>query len=111
MVYLELFHGRNNPNQNLDDWGEEGPVFGPLNWVHTTYRYHIKLGVPGHEGMAELFLFDDMIYYNGVYYGDWSIFSTDTFRSSANLRKRRVQYDHALSELPTGIATRVEVVT
>ena len=29
-VYLHLFHGRAEPDQSLDDWGEQGPVLGPF---------------------------------------------------------------------------------
>lgn len=76
MIYIRLFHGRTNPNQNMDDWGTDGPVFGPYEFVHTTYTYHIKLGRNGGH-VDELFLYEDMMYYDGVYYGDWSFFSGD----------------------------------
>jgi hypothetical protein len=32
-VYLELYHGRHSPDENLDDWGFEGPVLGPFPYV------------------------------------------------------------------------------
>lgn len=41
-LYLGLFHGR-KPGEELDDWGSQGPVIGPLKFVHTTYGFHIKL--------------------------------------------------------------------
>lgn len=31
--YLHLFHGRKDPNQQMDDWGEDGPYIGPLHAV------------------------------------------------------------------------------
>ena len=43
-VYIELFHGRNDPDQEMEDWGVPGPVFGPFRFAHTTYSDHIKLG-------------------------------------------------------------------
>lgn len=43
-VYLELFHGRRSLDQDMDDWGLEGPILGPFDWVHTTYGSEIKLG-------------------------------------------------------------------
>jgi hypothetical protein len=43
-VYLELFHGRHSPDEELDDWGFEGPVFGPLPFVQVTYNSHVRLG-------------------------------------------------------------------
>jgi hypothetical protein len=42
-VYLHLFHGRKSPDEQLDDWGEDGPVLGPLKYVHTTYARDLKV--------------------------------------------------------------------
>ena len=72
-LYLRLFHGRSHPDEELDDWGSDGPVLGPFKFVHTTYACHIKMGDNGKE-MIELFIHDDMVYYDGVWYGDWSVF-------------------------------------
>jgi hypothetical protein len=41
-VYLHLFHGRSSPDEELDDWGSDGPVIGPLNYVHITYACDVK---------------------------------------------------------------------
>jgi len=41
-AYLELFHGRKDPKEELEDWGSLGPIFGPLQFVHTTYACNIK---------------------------------------------------------------------
>lgn len=84
-VYIELYHGRKDPNQDMDDWGTEGPILGPLNCVVTTYLHTIRLlrfcdengeDLPPKEHV-ELFLavYDDMIYYDGVFYGDWAVFA------------------------------------
>ena len=81
MPYLRLFHGRNDPDQNMEDWGEDGPVFGPLEFVHTTYSFHLKLGLSD-DNCYELYCFEDMLYYDGVYYGDWSVFTEECFREN-----------------------------
>ncbi len=81
MLYLRLFHGRSDPAEQLDDWGSDGPVFGPYQFVHTTYTYHVKLGKPDGT-FDELSVFDDMLYYGGVYYGDWSVFGKDILEES-----------------------------
>lgn len=81
MLYIRLFHGRTNPEQEMDDWGCDGPVFGPYQFVHTTYAFHIKLGKQ--DGCCdELFGFEDMLYYDSCYYGDWSVFDENTFGKS-----------------------------
>jgi len=73
-VYIRLFHARKDPNEDLDDWGFDGPVFGPYDWAHTTYAMHLKLGRKDGT-LHELFVDEDMLYYGGAWYGDWSVFS------------------------------------
>jgi hypothetical protein len=70
-MYLELFHGRNHPDERLEDWGFQGPVVGPFTNAHVTYNVHIKLW---HERLQKTFevpIHDDMVELNGKYYGDW----------------------------------------
>ena len=76
MVGIRLYHGRKDPNQQMDDWGENGPVLGPFDGVHSTYLYHIRPVVDG-ECDGELEVFEDMYYYDGMYYGDMVVLSWD----------------------------------
>ena len=78
-VYIHLFHGRKDPAEQLEDWGEDGPVLGPFRWVHTTYACDIKLGSPEAKGDAvgSLYVVEDMAYYDGIWYGDWSVFGDE----------------------------------
>jgi len=76
MVYIRLFHGRTDPEQQMDDWGSDGPVFGPYEFAHTTYSYHVKCGKKD-GGCDEIFCFEDMLFYDGVYYGDWTVFGAE----------------------------------
>lgn len=41
-TYLTLWHGRKTPDENLDDWGSNGPTFGPFEEVTVTYGAHVK---------------------------------------------------------------------
>jgi len=68
-LYLKLFHGRPSLGMDMDDWGQQGPIFGPCEYVHTTYGDNLKLG----NNWPELRVVDDCVYYNGMYYGDWSV--------------------------------------
>lgn len=34
---LYLFHGRATPDEELDDWGFDGPVLQGVDYVHSTY--------------------------------------------------------------------------
>ena len=72
-LYIDLFHGRKDPNENPEDWGFEGPVLGPFDAVQITYMGRVQLKV----GEVWYFLPDEngLIKYNGVWYGDWVIFT------------------------------------
>lgn len=80
-IYLKLLHGRTPFDAEMDDWGENGPWIGPMEWMHFTYKSSFSIGfVSGEEywsGSAEslpptaLYCHDDCIYFDGVYYGDW----------------------------------------
>jgi hypothetical protein len=73
-MYLRLYHGRTDPDEQMDDWGFVGPTFGPLAcYVHTyccTFRMHSECST------EEIWLdkFDDMIRWDGRFYGDMEIF-------------------------------------
>jgi hypothetical protein len=83
-VYLMLLHGRDNPDQQMDDWGFTGPVLGPFEAVHFTYATHVRCFPKGSDGDAEaleLTYHDDMLMHDGKYYGDFEItasFGSDT---------------------------------
>ena len=80
MVYIRLFHGRADKDKDMEDWGLDGPVFGPFEFVHTTYSFHVKLG-KSDGNCFEIHCFEDMLYYDGVYYGDWSVFTEDSLKA------------------------------
>lgn len=86
-VYVALYHGRDDVDDEMEDWGFNGPLIGPLKSVYVTYHSHIRLiflnaddekryidaGVIG----AEPFMLgwtDDMITSGGKFYGDWDVF-------------------------------------
>lgn len=41
-LYLQLFHGRIRKDEELVDWGFDGPHIGPLKYVHITYASDVK---------------------------------------------------------------------
>jgi hypothetical protein len=54
-MYVALFHGRDDPDTDMDDWGFDGPVIGPLEYVHTTYAADVKLRFIGGQTAARHF--------------------------------------------------------
>ena len=72
-VYIKLLHGRDDPNQDMEDWGFNGPVLGPFEAVHFTYRDHIRCIRSGGAQEIELGFTDDLLTYDGKHYGDFEI--------------------------------------
>lgn len=96
-VALELFHGRRDPDENLECWGSQGPVF-LVDYVHVTYLCDMKLGIPEPAGDGDLHFVEDLVYYDGVYYGDWSVFSPAIL--DAEQKARVTDYDAAKATRP-----------
>lgn len=106
-LYLALFHGRNSPDQQMDDWGFDGPLIGPIEWCHTTYATLLRIKFTSAESEEKYFtrqsypdghdiLFrDDLLVYGDKFYGDWTVFNIskeetgppdDTFRLGTQRR-------------------------
>jgi hypothetical protein len=76
-MYLRLYHGRTDPDQQMEDWGFTGPTFGPLAcYVHT---YCCTFRMIGEDQTSEVWLetHDDMIPWEGCFYGDLEVFLAD----------------------------------
>ena len=69
MLYLKLWHGHRDPDEQLNGWGEDGPIFGPFAFFHMTYGCEIKFG----DAHCLTFV-EDFVFYDGMFYGDWSFF-------------------------------------
>jgi hypothetical protein len=97
MLYIRLFHGRKHIYQELDDWGSDGPILGPYDCIHTTYAGCIKMSIK--DTLNELFVVDDVLFYGGVFYGDWSVFDAD--RLSDEEKAYYQKYDARKSVIPS----------
>jgi len=98
MLYLRLFHGRIDPSQDMDGWGTDGPVFGPYEFAHTTYETYLKLG-RSDGGCDELYITQpDMVFYAGVYYGDWTVFTDETLEKGKFVT---IPFEQSKANLPT----------
>ena len=83
-MYIGLFHGRSSRNESMNDWGFAGPVLGPLTYCHTTYMAYVRLRFATEQDArvccnsvhldVDLDVVEDMIYFDGAYYGDWTLF-------------------------------------
>jgi hypothetical protein len=98
-VAIELFHGRISPEEQLDNWGRQGPVF-IVDYVHVTYLCDIKLGLPQPAGDGDLHFVEDLVFYDGVYYGDWSVFPVALLKRDREIAGRVSEYDPTKAERP-----------
>jgi hypothetical protein len=89
---LELFHGRASPDQSLEDWGSQGPVF-LVEWVQVTYCSDIRLGLDGPAGEGSLDVIGDLLFYDGTYYGDWIVHPLTVLAESEALAARVEDFD------------------
>lgn len=73
-LILYLFHGRLTPDQDMDDWGTPGPAF-KIDHFHVTYFSTFWIEPKGLKCAVDLSdtIEDSMVYYDGVYYGDFTI--------------------------------------
>ncbi len=104
-MYLHLFHGRQPWDQQLDNWGVDGPVL-IIEGFHCTYKDHIRVGVDDpYRDWFDLEFKEDLLYYNGTWYGDWSIFAkgTDPLLESRaeKFRADRAMMERADAEAPS----------
>lgn len=103
----------------MDDWGFAGPVLGPLTYCHTTYMTHVRLRFTwgqdariccnsGHLEV-DLAVVEDMIQFEGAYYGDWTVFFVapeecrrpdDAFRNKPRVNLYQ-WHDHSKSTQPS----------
>lgn len=99
-VYISLFHGRNDPDLVMEDWGEPGPLLGPFEWIQVTYLNNIRaeyIDKSGKSMEARFAIVDDMVYYDGMYYGDFDILSASRLSTRDMKKSMAEQFDQSLS--------------
>lgn len=94
--YLRLYHGRKDPQENLGDWGSEGPTFGPYASVQVTYGSHIKMHTG--SGFDDLNWHEDLIYYDGIFYGDLEMFSAEEAPKTLPYETEKSKIPHKKTE-------------
>lgn len=81
VLAIKLFHGRQRPDEELSEWGENGPLLR-IEYLHVIYFTTFQLGTPDNDevwledwvhGKQDGVLVDGLFYYDGMFYGDWNI--------------------------------------
>jgi hypothetical protein len=86
---LRLFHGRRYPDEEMSNWGFEGPTIEGMAWMTSAYITTFTIGFRTVEAMKlakrqtgweirddkvlEVAITDDLIEAAGSYYGDFEI--------------------------------------
>jgi hypothetical protein len=75
---IEVTIGRHDPNEQMDDWGFDGPTFGPLSCYVQTYCRTFRIYAECDDNELWLDTHDDMIRWDGCFYGDFEVFVAKT---------------------------------
>jgi len=70
-VKIHFYHGRKDPDEQMENWGFDGPTIGPFDAVIFTYLTDIRAFKDGEETAIERK--DDMVIWEGNYYGDFEV--------------------------------------
>ena len=90
VIFISLFHGRTDENAQLQGWGFEGPIIGPvqLSWVYGSVKVHPP---DGNDFIMLPITENFLISLNKCFYGDFEILhGTDPLLLKAVLNGRRV---------------------
>jgi hypothetical protein len=85
-LYIELSNGREKPNQEMDEMGSYGPIFGPFPYINIACDEEIKLGIVGY-----LIVKDGLIQYDRKFYGNWSVFGHEIFKKMDPNTKKKLE--------------------
>jgi len=77
-IYIELFHGRISPDEELEDWGFQGPILGPYPYIHYTYGCDPRTTQEDYtEVQLPTWDKNDLVPYLGSFYGDMTVCDGD----------------------------------
>ncbi len=72
VFYITLLHGRKTPSEEMNENGLQGPTFGPYQEIYSIYNRELMF--LDHYSQSNRFhVVDGLIYYDGIYYGDWVV--------------------------------------
>lgn len=97
-LILQLFHGRRSPDERLENWGSDGPVF-LVRRVHVTFGCEIRLEFAD-DMDGELLFVDGLVYYDGRFYGDWVVQPVSELVGDARLVSRLATFEARKAEIP-----------
>ena len=100
VLAIKLFHGRQRPDEELRDWGADGPLLR-IEYIHVVYFATFQVGTTDNEevwlepwthGKHDGVLVDDLIHYDGMFYGDWNVLSVPESRVDGDFDPRKAVF-------------------
>lgn len=97
VLAIKLFHGRQRPDEELIDWGEDGPLL-KIEYLHVAYFTTFRIGTSDDtevwleawvHGKQDGVLIDDLFHYDGCFYGDWNILSVQESHVDGDFEPRK----------------------
>jgi hypothetical protein len=95
LVYLKLFSGRRSIDEQMRTFGTPGPVLGPFPFMQTAYGDRMKF-----DRSVVVELVQGLIYYDGTFYGGWSVIDGDTVCRSEDLQQRLETFEPSKAVQP-----------
>lgn len=71
-IYVYLYHGRKDPEEQMEDWGFDGPTIGPFETLQVTYAGHFKLHTED-DWVCDVQFHGELVQYGDNFYGDMII--------------------------------------
>lgn len=76
MIAIRLFHGRKTVEEEMEDWGFDGPIIIVKSFYVTYFStFRVELISGDNTEPIEIASTEGCFYYKGNYYGDWQIMS------------------------------------
>lgn len=104
-MYIILFNGRSFPDEQLNDWGHDGPIFHTEESVVMTYGCEIRM-TDDHT----LYIRDDCVYYDGSWFGDWEFCEDSQWRrdyaENTHWQSRIREFVQVRADPPTGVSRK-----
>lgn len=92
-VYVHLYHGREKADEDLENWGFDGPTLGPFEQVVWTYGT-IRLQSTEDGELWDLPRHEDMIVWRGHYFGDFAIHTDEEWALTQDLEPMGATMEH-----------------
>lgn len=104
MMYIHFYHGRNTPDEYLDDWGFDGPIVGPLrvSWTYDWIKFFHK------DDLHHLVTVDELVVIDDKYYGDFEVLLEKELKENELRKAIPLNTFIQLNKVPNGSKNKIK---